>query len=465
MDEAQPQDSRPRNQASEIIVSGHIWSAVWYLAWPTAINTLIQTAYGVINLLFVGKLHNATQALAAIGIGNVILMIQFGMVVGLSVGTSALVSRFLGARQHNDADEATGQSLVLAVIAGAISGLPLILLAGPIVTVVGAQPNVAPLAADYTAIISWFSIPTFVYFIITAALRSAGDVITLLYAGAAVISLNVILDWILIYGVGPFPSLGVHGAAISTGISRVVGMLAMLWFLNRSVLKGSLRHVKVHRGWFGRIIRIGWPASVQNLLWSTASAVFVMILGLLPASRATAAQAALTVALRIEAFAFMPGLAYSTAATPLVGQNLGAGKPDRAEHSAWVATLQAVMIMATVAVVFMVIPRWLALAFTREAAVVPLIVAYLRINAVSEPFLAVGMVLRGALQGAGETLKPMAVTVGTLWLLRLPLAWALVLPLGLGAVGAWIAMATTTILSGLLMAALFKWGRWQSTRV
>jgi len=465
MDETETAAERRRSQATEIITSGRIWSAVWYLAWPTAINTLIQTAYTLINRRFVGQLPDATGPLAAIGIGGTVLMIQFGILMALATGTSALVSRFLGAGQHQDADEATGQALVLSVIAGALSGLPFIVFAEPVARLVGAEAGVARIAGDYTAIISWFSVPLFVYFVIVSVLRSAGDARSPLYVGAAVLVFNAIVDYLLIFGVGRIPAMGVHGAAIATGLSRVVGMLLACYFLRRSVLGGAFAHIRPHAGWFGRILNIGWPAAIQNFMWSTAVAGFIKVLGLLPPVQATAAQAAYTVAVGLEGLAFMPGLAYSQAATPLVGQNLGAGKPDRAAQSAWVAVGQAVFIMTAVAVVFLLVPKQLALMFTDEAAVVPLIVSYLMINAVSEPFLAVAMVLRGALQGAGDTRTPMILTITTLWVIRVPLTWLLAVRFGLGANGAWIAMSATTVLSGLLLAGWFKLGRWRDIRV
>jgi len=465
MDNRQFSNSQRANHASEIITSGHVWKAVWYLAWPTAINTLILTAYNIINRLFLGRLSNAEEALAAVGIGGTVLMIQFALTIGLSAGTAALASRFLGAQNYQDAEDVTRQSLILSIIAAVITGLPLILFATPLVQLVGAKGNVIALASDYTAIISWFSAPLFVYLIAQTAIRSAGDAKSPLYAGAIIITINVLFDWLLIFGIGPFPALGVRGAAISTGISRVAGVAVTFWFLRRSILGKSLESWHIHPGWFRRILNIGWPASIQNILWTTAYAGFVKILAYLPGGQATAAQAALTVAITIESIAFMPGIAYSTAATPLVGQNLGAGKPQRAEHTAWVATGQAVFIMTAVAILFFFAPQWLARLFTADAVVVPLIVSYLRINALAEPFLAVSMVLRGALQGAGETRVPAWITFITYWLIRVPLAWLLAITLGYGPTGAWIAMSLTTFLSGVLVAIWFVWGKWRSVQI
>ncbi|MHB9035841.1 MAG: MATE family efflux transporter [Armatimonadota bacterium] len=465
MDRQQPSNARRPNAASEIIINGRVWNAVWYLAWPTAVNTLIQTAYNIINRMFVGRLPDATPSLAAVGIGGAGLMVQFALTIGLAVGASALVARFLGAQQYDDADETARQSLILSVIGGALTALPFVFASHYLVTIIGAKREVIPLAASYTTIIAYSSIPMFLYTTATALLRSAGDVRSPLYAGAAVIAINILFDWLLIFGIGPFPMLGVRGAAIATCISEVAGMLIMLSFLRRSVLGECMSGFVPRPMWFARIMKIGWPAMVQNVLWTSAAVVFIRILAMLPGKEATLAQAGYTVAITIESLAFMPGVAFAMAATPLVGQNLGAGRPDRAEHSAWVATGQSVAVMTAVAIMFFVIPGILARMFTKEIALIPIIVAYLRINAISEPFLAVNMVLRGALQGAGETRVPAWITFFTSYVIRLPLAWALAVPLGLGSTGAWIGMATSTIISGIWVAGWFKWGKWRDTQV
>lgn len=465
IEEAAKPPERPRNQATEIIVSGRVWSAVWYLAWPTAINTLIQSAYGVVNTIFVGRLPHSTQAFAAVGIGSQALMFQFGMMIGLSAGTSALIARFLGGHKYEDADKVMGQTVILSIIGGIVTAIPFIVFALPLAKIIGASGEAARLAADYTALIAWFSVPMFLLVNITAALRAAGNMRGPLVVNGSVILINIFLDWLLILGNGPFPRMGVHGAAVATSVSRVLGMLMAFGLLRRSVLKGGLYHLGFDWYWCKRILNIGWPAAIQNLLFSTAAAGFRWVLGSLPEQQVDPAQAALTVSLAIESVAFMPGIAYSMAATPLVGQNLGAGKPERAEHSAWVAVSQAGAIMSSVALVFFLAPEWLARMFTKEAAVASLVVSYLRINAISEPFLAVNMVLRGALQGAGDTRTPAIISVSTMWVFRLPLAYLLANTLGYGAVGAWIAMSVTTCLSGILMALWFRWGTWRHIEV
>lgn len=455
---------RRRDEASAIITSGRVGTAVWYLAWPTIMVTLIQTAYNLINRAFLGKLGpGAADALAAAGIGGQLLMVQFSIMLGLSVGTAALVSRFLGANEHENADEATRQSLFIAVMGGFLTAIPLVVLALPLSRAIGGDKAFVPLAAEYTKIIAYSSVPMFLYMIITTALRSAGDVRIPLVIGAVILAINAVMDYMLIFGIGPFPRMGVVGAAVSTSISRTVGMVLILWYLRRSVLGGALDQLRVHGAWFARILNIGWVAMAQNLLWTMAGTVLIGVLGHL--RNGTDAIAALTLGLTIEATCYMPGVAYSTAVTPLVGQNLGAGNPDRAERSAWVAAGQAVLIMTLVAVLFVTIPRQLTQLFTTDASVVFLTVRYLQINAISEPFLALGMVLRGALQGAGDVRVPAWITVITFWLIRLPAVWILSITLQLGAIGAWIAISGSTVLSGILTLLWFRRGNWRTVKV
>ncbi len=458
--------SSRRSDATAIITSGPIWSAVWYLTWPSAISTFIMTFYNIVNRVFLGHVPNAEASLAASGIGGNALNFQMALLFGLSAGASALVSRSIGEDRLSDAVQAARQSLILSILAAVLTGVPLALCARYLVIAIGASDTVIPLATSYTAIISWASIPLFVNMIATAILRSQGDVRSPLYSGAAVIVVNVLLDWLLIFGIdGVLQPMGIRGAAVATGVSRVVGMTLTLWFVRRSMLGDALSHWRLDLHWLGRIFNIGWPASAQNLVMSLASAGYLRILGMLPHGQATPAQAAYTVALALEALAFQPGIAYSMAATPLVGQNLGANKPKRAVRSAWVAAGQASAIMGLIASLFLIIPEGLARPFSSDVALVPLIVAYLRINSFSEPFLALNMVLRGALQGAGNTRMPFVLTAVSLLVVRLPLEWLLAIHFKMGAAGAWWSMSVTACLGGALMAAWFKFGNWRETKV
>ena len=446
-----------------LLIGGSVWGAVWFLAWPSIITNFLQTAYGFINMIFVGRI--GTDAIAAVGFAQVILFLQFSVLIGVSIGTTALVARFYGANTRDEANHTTKQSLLLAIIGSVVTAVPLIFISRPILQLLDASSSVLPLSAAYLNIILYASPLLFVLIITSAAFRGIGDVRTPLYIMVVATAVNVLGDWLLIFGIGPFPRLGVVGAAWATVISRVVALLLAFPFLARSSLAGSLHGSwKPNFGWFGRILRIGIPAAAQALLRTTGYSIYYGIIGRTP--EGTAAVAALTIGVQAESIAFMPGFAFSTAATSLVGQNLGANQPKRAVHSGWISAGQGAAVMGLMGAAFFIYAEQFVHLFTRAPSVVPIAVLYLKINAISEPFLALAMILTGALQGAGETKIPAVLTFVSMWLIRIPLAWWLALsPAGYGAAGGWIAMSATTIVGGLLTTAYFKWGSWRSVQI
>ncbi|MEN6372368.1 MAG: MATE family efflux transporter [Armatimonadota bacterium] len=456
-------ESQTRSKATEIITSGSISKAVWYIAWPTIVNTGVQTAHMNINRLFLGRVPDSAAAMAGLTVGSSASMLQFAIATGFSVGAGALVARFLGAREHADANEAARQSLILAVLCGILTMVPMILFATPFVRLIGAKGEVVTLGARYMAILGAFSIPVFIQMSVTSALRSAGDVRRPLYAGLIVIVLNILLDWLLIFGVGPFPALGLIGAAIATGISKTAGMTVILIFLKRSVLGDSLSHFRPHFGWFRRISNIGWPAAVQQVFWASGMAVYMAILGCLPDAKD--ALAALGVASAIETISIMPGIAYSMAAVPLVGQNLGASQPKRAEHCAWITTWQATAIMSFCGLIFLLASRPIAMLYTNDSHVVAYIASYLVINSFQQPFVAVGAVLAGALQGAGDTKFPTLVEFIANYPIRLGLAWLFAIKMGHGVAGAWVGMSAAGIIWGIMMLIWFRKGYWKTLSI
>jgi putative MATE family efflux protein len=235
---------------------------------------------------------------------------------------------------------------------------------------------------------------------------------------------------------------------------------AQLWFSRRRELAYPALPVWA---WWKRILRIGLPASARTFIYTTSS---VMFTGILAATAAgTAAVAALPIGLTAESIAFMPGFAFAIAASALVGQALGAKNERLAERFGWTAAWQSCAVMTTMAVVFYLFAEQFAGLFTTDPQVKALAVAYLRINALTEPLLAFGMTLAGALQGAGDSLKAMAATFVTQWVVRVPLAYLLAFGLGWDAHGAWWAMALSSGFSGLLMIALFRHGGWKRVKV
>lgn len=283
-------------------------------------------------------------------------------------------------------------------------------------------------------------------------------------ATAVATVINVVGDYILIFGIGPFPKLGIAGAAIAVVTSRIISTTMLLAYLPKTLIPNAFKGSwKPSWGWFARILNIGYPAAVQALLRTGASMTYFGILT--RTSEGENALAALTIGLRTEALAFMPGFAFSVAAASMVGQNLGARQQERAKKGAWAATWQGIVIMGGIGMLFVLFSRQIADLFTNDMHVLPLAASYLWINGLSEPFLALGMILTGALQGAGETRLPTLATILTLWVIRLPLTYLLAITLHWGALGAWIAMSSSTVISGIAVLGIFKWANWAEKEI
>ncbi len=442
---------------------------VWSLAWPSVATMLLQTVNGLLDVFFVGRLPNSAQALAATGVGGQVIFLLISLAMGVSVGTTALVARFTGARNTDDAMEATGQSLTLSFLLAL--GFGALFYVGRF-AIVGWQLNgdneaaTARLCAQFLSLALLATVPMFVMNVLMAAFRGLGDTRTPMLIQTLVITTHITGNLLLINGLAGLPRMGAPGAGLAFAISIFVGCaLYLVALVKRTPLRDALqpRYLRLRSSWAGRILKIGIPASIQAVIRTLGMMSFT---GMLARSLDGASGvAALQIGVRAESIAFMPGFGYSVAAAALVGQSLGARDPDRAERYGWAATGQAIVVMIVMACVFFTFASPLASLFTRDPHVQRLGADYLRINAFCEPFLALGMVLTGALQGAGDTLLPTAITFVTMWLARLPLTYWLVFKLNWQARGAWVAMMVTTIIGGLLTFSLFRLGRWKRIKV
>ncbi len=423
---------------------------------------LLQTFDGLIDVWFVKRL--GTDTLTGVGLASQIMLILMAVSMAVGVGSTALVARFVGADEQCDAEQAARQSILLGIALSIISW-GLTYLFGPyLIWLMGGRGNALQIGTVYLNILLMGVIPFYLVFVMSGIFRGIGDMRTPLIIMAIVTFVGLIGDSVIIYGFGPIPALGVVGAGISTTFSRVLATGMFLAYLPGSTIGHCIHGSWLpHWGWFKRILRIGAPATIQGLLRSGASVAYFSILGMIP--DANNALAALTIGLRVESLAFLPGFAFGTAAASMVGQNLGARQSDRAEQSAWAATWQGVWIMGLVGLVFIVFGRTMSMPFTNNQEVLKFSTLYLQINGISEPFFAFAMVLTGAFQGAGETRLPTIATVIANWIIRLPLTYYLAITLKLGVTGAWISMSGTTILLGLGTLALFKWSNWKETRV
>jgi putative MATE family efflux protein len=436
---------------------------VWRIAWPSVLTFSLGTTNAILDRGFVGKL--GTDALAAVAVGGQVLFLLVSLSMSISVGTTALVARFTGAGQPEAADRATGQSLALAALLGVLFTLGISLTVEPLLRAMflagGAQ-------AQCRAFLNMALIgmtPMFMGNAINAAFRGMGDTRTPLKVMICANLVHIGGDWVLMLGHFGAPRLGLPGGGIAMSASAVVSLAVYLWIMRRSSLAGALRgrHLLLTMEWTRRVLKIGIPAAFTALLRTTSMMGFTGVLA--RTAERTSAVASLPIGMTGESISFMPGLGFSVAASALVGQALGARNPQRAERYGWSAAWMGVAIMSAMGVVFFLAAEPFSHLFTKDPTVLRLAVSYLRIMAISEPMLAFGMILTGALQGAGDTLRPTILTGINFWIIRLPAAWFLALYLHLNANGAWIAMAGTTILGGFLTIWLFKQDSWKKIKV
>jgi putative MATE family efflux protein len=434
---------------------------VWALALPSMVAALVQTANSFLDRMFVGALGSA--ALAAVGVGGQLIFLMMALAMAVSMGSTAIVARMAGAGDMTNLQRAARQSLGIALGLGLVMTALSYIVLPLMLHWYELAPDTRRLTRQFLLLAMGGLPGMFLMMGLMGTFRGLGDTRSPMIASIAATCAHILGDWVLIFGRFGLPEMGVRGAGLAMALSMWVGA-GTLWLVQRT---GGHRRLAVpevpHKRWLWRILRVGLPASMRTFIYSTSSMAFTMLLARTQAG--TAAVAALPIGLTAESIAFMPGFAFAIAASALVGQALGAQNERLAERFGWVAAWQACAVMSATAAVFFIWAEPFARWFTRDPQVMDLAVAYLRINALSEPLLAFGIVLAGALQGAGDSLKAMLGTFITQWVVRLPLAYLLIFTLGLDAPGAWWAMSLSSLFNGLLFIALFRHGGWKRVRV
>lgn len=443
------------------LTEGSILRALGVLAMPMLMGALLQNLQSVIDLFWVGRL--GPVAIAAVAMGGTVMMVLFPMLMGISTGTVAIIARAIGAGDRGEASAAAGQSLTLALVVGVISGMAGGGVSDALLRLLGASPAVVADGGAYLRISLVGSFTAFMLFIANAALQGAGDAMTPMLVMALANVLNLVLDPLFIFGLGPVPRMGVQGAALATVLAQSIAALVSTWVLLRG--KSSL-HVRLTQCWpqlgmTWRILRIGIPGTGQMLSRSLMGLVMMWIV----ATCGTAAVAAYGTGMRLHIMILMPAFATGGAVATLVGQNLGAGKPDRARLSGWLATWLNVAFMVLAALVLAFFAPAIIGVFNNTPEVVQIGAHYLRIVSPFYVFAALGIVLGRGLNGAGDTVAPMVFTIFSLWVLQVPLAIWLARVWQPATHGIWWAMVVGMVAHGLLVAVWFETGRWKHRRV
>ncbi|MDW7668089.1 MAG: MATE family efflux transporter [Bacillota bacterium] len=446
------------------------------LALPSIMEMFLQTLLGIADTAMVGAIGGF--AIAAISITDNPIMLMIAVFAALSVGTTALVARFIGAKNYKDAENTILQSLFLSGIMALVFTSFGLLFSKNIVSLMGAEPEIFPYAVKYMRIVLLGLPGLIITFIMSGALRGSGDTRTPMIVNGISNILNIIGNYFLIFESRivtlpflddsiqifmPGAGLGVTGAAIATTTGRYIATFLILRILFNSKGKYNLdfEDFKIDKDIIKRIFKIGLPAAGEQLLFRSAQLAFFRIV----ASLGTVMIAAHKITITAESISFMQGWGFALAATTLVGQYLGAEDKGNAKRGGYTAGCMAVALMSVLGVLFFFFPEIFISIFTDDPEISHYAVICLRIVAVAQPFLAIAMVFAGALRGAGDT-KTVLITTGlTSWIIRVGLGYFLAITLGYGLVGAWVAMILDFGIRGIAFVIIFKKGNWQNIQV
>lgn len=443
------------------ITSGSIPRTIFSLAVPVVLAMFMEFALTSTDYFWVGKLGATAQD--AVTTSMVVLWTMFSIISIISVGLTALVSRHIGAERPDRAAFYTRQGLGMAVFMGSLFAVVGILAAPSMLRFMGTSTLTMPQADSYLRISLAFAAVYFLTETSYAVFRAAGDTRTPTIIGISTVLLNMGLDPLLIFGWGPIPAGGVKGAALATGISVVVATVWVLLKIRRGDAGFSLGPIKQYRPDLAeslKIGRIGLPIASQQFVFV---AVYWFLIKIVHEFGPHAA-AAMGIGNRMESFSYLTCMGFSVAASTMVGQNLGAGKPDRAARCAWGSTGLAVAVTLVISVVFLTIPRQIAGIFTDNTEVLQIAADYLIILGLSQITMAVEIVLEGSFGGAGDTLPPMLVMIpGSL--ARIPLAYLLAFTFDMGINGVWWTLTITTTIKAVVLALWFRRGNWKLKEV
>lgn len=418
---------------------------------------------GFVDVYVAGFISPEVQA----AVGFVSLLYFFVIIIAnaISIGTVALVSRSIGAGDLTRAMEVARQSLIFGSLVAAVLTLAGFFLSREIVAVAGFPEKIREIAETLLKIFSIALGANYLLVISNSLFRASGDVLYPLFTMFIVSAVNILAAFVLVFGWFTFPRLGYAGIGVATAVSVILGMGINLALFSRSrwrsIYEGSwafsLETLK-------KIVDIGWPAATLQIVWNTGTIILYNVLGRLGEESITA-MASISNGLRIEALIFLPAFALNMSASVLIGQNLGAGNPERAERAVWWIAAAGVVTLSVLALAVFLRAEAFAALVAKDPAVLAETTRYLQINMIAQPFIALSLALSGGLNGAGDTRGTMWVMIVSIWLIRLPIAYGLALPLGFGATGVWWAMVFSVVCQSVLMAGRFHSGKWKHLNI
>lgn len=443
--------------------AGSIRRAVFLIAVPMVLEMCMESIFALVDIYFVGKL-NKSEAVSTIVITESVLTIMYSIAIGLSMAATAMVARRVGEKNNEAAAKAGMQSIVLAVMITIVISIAGLIFGPQILQLMGASKETVAIGSDYTRITYGGGIVIMLLFIINGVFRGAGDPSIAMRSLIIANVCNIVLCPLLVYyGIGPIPAMGVTGAAIATTVGRGIGVLYQLYHLigGKRIVKFSREYLMPDWAVMKSILNVAWTGTAQFLIGSASWMVLVRIM----AEFGDNAVAGYGVAVRLMMFFLLPAWGMSNAAAALVGQNLGAQMPDRAEKSVWTTAKYNSIFMAVVTLIFVVFPEPLVKFMNPDVNVESYAIQALRIVGLGYIFYGVGMVVTNAFNGAGDTKTPTLINIFGFWLFQIPLAYLLAITFKLGPTGVFLALIISEAAITIAGIIIFRKGNWKKVKI
>lgn len=442
--------------------AGSIRLSIVLLAIPMILELSMESLFAVVDMYFVGKLGE--HAIAVVGYTEAMLTIIYSLAIGLSTAATAVISRRIGEKSEAEASKTAVQALILAALISALISILAVLSARPLLAFMGASPEVIEKGLGFTQIMFGSAGVVIFIFLINGVFRGAGNAAIAMQSLWLASIANIILDPILIYGLGNWAGWGLEGAAIATVIGRSLGVLyqCTVLFGSRSVIRLSIKDFIPDRRLMAHLLELAWPATFQFII---ASGSWIILTKLVAETGGTTASAAYQIAIRNVVFFILPAWGLSNAAATLVGQNLGAKNPERAAQSTRMCVKYNIVFMAFVTMVFLLFADFICGLFTTDPEVLSKAALSLRIIGSGFIFYGIGMVMMQALNGAGDTKTPTYINLIGFWLFQIPLALFLTQYLEWGYLAAVAAIPIAETFVALLAWWTFRKGKWKSIEV
>ena len=443
---------------------GSIRRAVLMLAIPMIIEMLMESVFALVDLYFVGHLENSSQAIQTVGLTESVLTIIYSLAIGISMAATAMVARRIGEKNPEGAANAGMQSLFLSLGITIIISVFGFIYAADILRLMGAEAETIRLGTTYTRLMMGSSIVIMLLFLINGIFRGAGDASMAMKSLMVANICNIILCPTLIYGIGPIPGFGLTGAAMATTIGRGIGVFYQLYhmFRGKSIIRFKVHHLKPDWPVIKSLIGIASPGTFQFIIGSCS---WIFLAQLVATTGHDAASAGYQTALRVVIFFILPAWGMSNAAATLVGQNLGANQPERAQLSVMRTAKYSAIFMGVVSLLFLFGAEWIISFFTHEEQVVNYGVDALRIISTGYIFYGIGMVMINAFNGAGDTWTPTWINVFGFWMIQIPLAYLLAKYFKLGPLGVFIAIPVAETIITITAYILFRRGKWKLVKI